>query len=298
MNSVNYLEIDGRLLRLFLTVFEEQSVTKASERLDLTQSAVSHGLERLRGIIGDPLFVRSGRGITATYVAEQMVDDVRSLLRDMQSLSEPRGFNLEAVTGRFVIAANDMLWSLLLSDLFRAIRRLAPNLDLRLVNAHHDAVIQLREGRFDLVITPIIAEGSEFKQQKLFEDEFVCFFDPEVVSAPKTLEDYLSCSHANIVFSSNETNPIDQLLSSLGKNRRVALQAPSFAGLPALMKGTDLVALLPSSIKKKIMSGFETGASPLNIANIEMFQIWHSRDDESPLHQWIRVLLRELATKI
>jgi DNA-binding transcriptional LysR family regulator len=298
MNSVNYLEIDGRLLHLFLIVFEEQSVTRASERLNLTQSAVSHGLERLRGIIGDPLFVRSGRGITATYVAEQMVDDVRSLLRDMQSLSEPRGFKLEAVTGRFVIAANDMLWSLLLSDLFLAIRRLAPNLDLRLVNAHHDAAIQLREGRFDLVITPIIPEGSEFKQQKLFEDQFVCFFDPEVVSAPKTLEDYLSRSHANIVFSSNETNPIDQLLSSLGKNRRVALQAPSFAGLPALMKGTDLVALLPSSIKKKIMSGFETGASPLNIANIEMFQIWHSRDDGSPLHQWIRFLLRELAAKI
>ena len=298
MNDVNYLEIDGRLLQLFLIVFEEQSVTRASERLNLTQSAVSHGLERLRRIIKDPLFVRSGRGITATYVAEQMVEDVRSLLRDMQSLSEPRGFKLEAATGKFVIAANDMLWSLLLSDLFLTIRKLAPNLDIRLVNAHHDAAIPLSEGRFDLVITPVIPKGSEFKQQKLFEDEFVCFFDPEVVSAPKTLKDYLSRSHANIVFSSNETNPIDQLLLSLGKNRRVALQAPSFAGLPALMKGTDLVALLPSSIKKKIMLGFETAASPINVANLEMFQIWHNRNDESPLHQWIRVLLRDLAAKI
>ena len=108
MKKINYLEIDGRLLRLFLIVFEEQSVTRAAARLDLTQSAVSHGLEKLRKIVKDPLFVRSGRGITATYVAEQMVEDVRGLLRGMRSLSEPRGFKLEAVEGKFVIAANDI----------------------------------------------------------------------------------------------------------------------------------------------------------------------------------------------
>ena len=298
MNSINYLDIDGRLLRLFVIVFEEQSVTKAAERLNLTQSAVSHGLERLRKIVNDPLFVRSGRGITATYVAEKMVEDVRILIRDMRSLSEPRGFKLEAVTGRFVIAANDLLWSSLISELFIAMRTHAPYLDLRIVNVGSDPARFIREGHFDLVLTPIIPEGSEFKKQKIFEDEFVCFFDPEFTSAPKNIEDYLSRSHARIVLSSNESSPIDQLLSSIGKNRRVALQVPSFAGLPGLMKGTELVALLPSLIKKKIMSDFEIGTSPLNIDNLEMYQIWHSRNNDNPLHQWIRALLKKIALKI
>jgi len=298
MNNINFLEIDGRLLQLFLIVFEEQSVTRAAARLDLTQSAVSHGLEKLRKIVKDPLFVRSGRGITATYVAEQMDEDVRGLLRDMRLLSEPRGFKLETVAGKFVIAANDVLWPLLLSDLFIAITAQAPNLDLRIVNSGSDATNSLREGRFDLVLTPIIPEGSEFKQQKLFEDEFVCFFDPKCTDAPKTLDDYLSRHHARIVFSAIETNLIDQLLSTMGKNRRVSLQVPSFAGLPGLMKGTELIALLPSSIRKSIMIDFDLGPSPIMIDDLEVYQIWHSRDDDSPLHEWIRTFLKKQASKI
>ncbi|HIF60752.1 MAG TPA: LysR family transcriptional regulator [Rhodospirillales bacterium] len=298
MKKINYLEIDGRLLRLFLIVFEEQSVTRAAARLDLTQSAVSHGLEKLRKIIKDPLFVRSGRGITATYVAEQMVEDVRGLLRNMRSLSEPRGFKLEAVAGKFVIAASDILWPLLLSDLFIAITAQSPNLDLRIVNAGPDATNSLREGHFDLVLTPILPQGSEFKQQKLFEDEYVCFFDPKCTNAPKTLDDYLSRHHARIVFSTIETNLIDQLLSTMGKNRRVALQVPSFAGLPGLMKGTELIALLPSSIRESIMIDFDVAPSPVMIDDLKVYQIWHSRDDDSPLHEWIRIFLKKLALKI
>ena len=298
MKKINYLEIDGRLLRLFLIVFEEQSVTRAAARLDLTQSAVSHGLDKLRKIIKDPLFVRSGRGITATYVAAQMVEDVRGLLRDMRSLSEPRGFKLEAVVGKFVIAASDILWPLLLSDLFIAITAQAPNLDLRIVNAGPDATNPLREGHVDLVLTPILPEGGEFKQQKLFEDEYVCFFDPKCTDAPKTLDDYLSRHHARIVFSAIETNLIDQLLSNMGKSRRIALQVPSFAGLPGLMKGTELIALLPSSIRGSIMIDFDVGPSPVMIDDLKMYQIWHSRDDTSPLHGWIRTFLKKLASKI
>jgi len=298
MNNINFLEIDGRLLRMFLIVFEEQSVTRAAARLDLTQSAVSHGLEKLRKIIKDPLFVRSGRGITATYVAEQMVEDVRGLLRGMRSLSEPRGFKLEAVAGKFVIAANDILWPLLLSDLFIAITAQAPNLDLRIVNAAPDVTNSLREGHFDLVLTPILPQGSEFKQQKLFDDEYVCFFDPKCTDAPKTLDDYLSRHHARIVFSAIETNLIDQLLSNMGKSRRIALQVPSFAGLPGLMKGTELIALLPSSIRGSIMIDFDVGPSPVMIDDLKMYQIWHSRDDDSPLHEWIRTFLKQLASKI
>lgn len=297
MKEFNYLEIDGKLLNLFLAVFEEQSVTKASERLNLTQSAVSHGLEKLRQITKDPLFVRSGRGITPTFIAGRMVEDVRSILRDIKSLSQPRGFELKTASGQFVLAASDVLWPLLVCQFFQYISEKAPKLDLRIVNAGTNLDSLLRNGVVDLVLTPYIPDGSEFRQQKLFEDEFVCFFDPEITDAPKTVKEYIARKHACIVFSSVEMNPIDRMLASMGEARRVPLQVPSFAGLPSLIKGTELIALLPSVVGKSIMLGFETGQSPMPIDNLKIYQVWHGRDNDNPLHGWVRGFLKNLTSK-
>jgi DNA-binding transcriptional LysR family regulator len=298
MKEIDYLDIDGRILRLFLMVYEEGSVTKAAKRLDVTQSAVSHGLEKLRDIVGDPLFVRAGRGITSTHVADELVESVRDILRDLRSLSEQKGFELKTVTGQFVIAANDVMWPLMLKDLYFELENKLPDLDLRIIQSGVDAAALLKDGQCDLVLTPLLPESSEFKQQKIFEDEFLCFYDSEVTAAPKTLTDYLTRRHARIVFSSVETNPIDQMLAVQGYHRRVALQVPSFSGLPGLMKGTDLIAVLPSSIRNSIMHEFKTAPSPLPIDSMVFYQIWHKRDDDRPVHQWMRTFLRQTARKI
>ncbi len=298
MNKIDYLDIDGRLLRLFLTVFEEGSVTKAAERLDVTQSAVSHGLEKLREILGDALFVRAGRGITPTHGAQEIVEDVREVLRAMRALSEQRSFDLKNVSGQFAIGANDVQWGLLLREVYDHVESQAPRLDLRIIYSGIDAAHLLRSEQCELVITPLVPEGSEFKQQKLYEDNFVCFYDSSVTTAPKTLDDYLTRRHARIVFSTVEINPIDQILARQGKHRRVALQVPNFTGLPELMTGTDLIAVLPSALKKSIMRDFSMAPSPVAVGRLTFYQIWHQRDDDRALHQWMRKLLREIARNI
>ena len=298
MSKFNYLDVDGRLLRMFLMVYEEGSVTKAAARLDVTQSAVSHGLEKLREIVADPLFVRAGRGITATHFAEEMVEDVRTLLRELRSLSEQKGFELEAVTGQFTIAANDIFWSLLLADIFHEMENITPNLDLRIIQVGVEGGALLRDEQCDLVITPVIPEGSEFKQQKIFADEFVCFYDASVTTAPKTLDDYLSRRHARIVFGAVDINPIDQILALQGKHRRVTLQVPNFAGLPELMKGTDVIAILPETLKSTFMRDFSRVPSPIAVEPLSIYQVWHQRDDDRPLHRWMRQLIQQTARKI
>ncbi|MBL8492512.1 MAG: LysR family transcriptional regulator, partial [Rhodocyclaceae bacterium] len=92
MNEIDYLSLDGKILRLFLAVLEEGSVTAAAQRLGLTQSAVSHGLERLRAVAGDPLFVKSGRGIVATAHAELLAEQARQLLDGMKAFSSGASF--------------------------------------------------------------------------------------------------------------------------------------------------------------------------------------------------------------
>ena len=84
MNDFDHLDLDGRSLRLFLAVLEHGSVTAAAGELGLTQSAVSHALARLRAILRDPLFVKSGRGIVATAHAEALAPQARALLTRME----------------------------------------------------------------------------------------------------------------------------------------------------------------------------------------------------------------------
>ena len=96
------------------------------------------------------------------------------------------------------------------------------------------------------------------------------FFDPEIRNGPKTLEDYLSCNHARIVFPSIEYTPIDQHVLSIGKQSRVSVQVPNCTGLSSLMRGTDFISFLPSSLTNSIMENFATSSSPLPIDRLKI----------------------------
>lgn len=295
MNNIDYLDLDGHLLRLFVLIFEEGSVTKAAERLAISQSGASHSLEKLRQIVGDPLFVRSGRGIAPTHYAEDMVDEVRRYLRTLQSFSEQKGFDLTTSSGRFTIAANDLLWGVLLADVYKNMETHAPNQELHIIHTGTDVASLLRGERCDLVLTPFLPDGSDFKQQKVIEDEFVCFYDPDVTHAPKSLDDFLSRRHASIGLANLETNPIDVILAAERIQRQVVLQVPTFSGLPKLMKGTGLIAVLPSMFKHTFMAEFDRAPTPLPLNPLTFYQVWHRRDDQRPFHQWMRQLVRKLS---
>ena len=122
MNRIDHLSLDGHALELLIAVFEEGSVTRAALRLGLTQSAVSHGLDRLRLLAGDALFVRSGRGIVATTQAHALVPRARLLLDELRAFSQASGFDPARWSGSVTIAANDLQRDLLLPALLRRLR--------------------------------------------------------------------------------------------------------------------------------------------------------------------------------
>ena len=124
MNKIDWLSLDARLLQLLVTVQEAGSVTGAAQRLGLTQSAVSHGLDRLRAIVGDPLFVKSGRGIVATAQAGLLAQRARHLLDELEAFSVAAGFEPARLNTCFTIAANDLQRDLLLPPLLPLLRLL------------------------------------------------------------------------------------------------------------------------------------------------------------------------------
>ena len=119
MSTYDHLDLDGHLLTLLLAVYDEQSVTRAAQRLGVTQSAVSHGLDKLRAITGDALFVRAGRGITATSQAALLAGRARELLAGLQGFSTAVAFAPERLDLCLTLAANDLQRDLLLPALLR-----------------------------------------------------------------------------------------------------------------------------------------------------------------------------------
>ena len=159
MNKIDGSDLDGRLLELLLAVLEAGSVTGAAHRLGVTQSAVSHGLDRLRAITGDALFVKSGRGIVATARAESLAQPARELLGAMQRFALHGAFEPARWQATLTIAANDFQRDLLLPALAARLRAQAPGVSLRVIPSGVPRLEMLRNDQCQLVISPQIGRA-------------------------------------------------------------------------------------------------------------------------------------------
>ena len=184
MSPFDHLDLDGRALRLFLAVLEEGSVSGAAARLGLTQSAVSHALAKLRAILGDDLFVKSGRGIVATAHAEALADPARRLLASLKDFSRAQAFDARVSPLSLTVAANDLQRDLVLPGLLNTLERAFASVRMRIVPSDQPTPDMLREERCDLVVSPFPPEGVDILQRRLFGAEYVCFYDAAAREAP------------------------------------------------------------------------------------------------------------------
>ncbi len=296
--SANLLEIDGRMLRMFLAVLESGSVTAAAERLGLSQSAVSHALERLREVLGDPLFVKSGRGIAATARAEVLAAPARQLLRDLEQLGRRPQFMPRDAELVLTVAANDFQRDLLLPSFQRRLAAQLKSLRLIVIPSRAPTAEILRAGRCDLIVTPRPPESSDLLQKRLFTDRYVCFFDPRERAAPATLEEYLAARHITVAYEDGRRLEFDELLDARGLSRSVGVAVPNFAGIAAFLSGTDMLTSLPSLMRLGPLGGFAAAALPLSVPELSMYAVWHRRRHDDPAHAWLRAQLEEVATEI
>ena len=296
--SANLLEIDGRMLRMFLAVLESGSVTAAAERLGLSQSAVSHALERLREVLGDPLFVKSGRGIAATARAEALAAPARQLLCDLEQLGRRPQFSPQDTELVLTVAANDFQRDLLLPSFQRRLAAQLKSLRLIVIPSRAPTAEMLRAGRCDLIVTPRPPEGSDLLQKRLFTDRYVCFFDPRARAAPATLEEYLAARHITVAYEDGRRLEFDELLDARGLSRSVGVAVPNFAGIAAFLSGTDMLTSLPSLMRLGPLGGFASAALPLSAPELSMYAVWHRRRHDDPAHAWLRAQLEEVATEI
>lgn len=295
MSKFDYSDLDGRLLKLLVAVVETGSITSAAHRLGVTQSAVSHLLGKLRAITGDPLFVKSGRGIVATAHAESLVLRARELLVGMERFAASGAFDPATWHATITVAANDFQRDLLLPQLAARLRSLAPEVTLRVIPSGIPTVEMLRHDHCQLVISPRPPDGSDILQKRLFEDHYQVFFDPSIRSAPNTKADYLAAEHVTVVYAPHRALDIDQWLIAKGIQRRFRVLVPGFAGVPPFIRGSELLATVPSLLRSQLFRGLACAKVPVPCPRMPMYMIWHLRHRDNAAHRWLRNQIEILA---
>ena len=291
MSKFDHLDLDGHLLRLLLAVIEAGSVTGAAQRLGVTQSAVSHLLDKLRAITGDPLFVKSGRGIVATARAEELAAEARTLLRQLQHFAHSGDFDPAHWQTTFTIAANDFQRDLLLPALAARLRESAPGVALRIIPSAIPRLDMLRNDECQLVISPRPPDGADIVQKRLFEDQYRVFYDARVRSAPQDEAEYLAAGHATVVYEPRRSLDLDQHLAARGVQRRFSVMVPAFSALPAFLRGTPLLATVPGLLARQTFTGLASCPPPLTCPTLPMYLIWHARYQQDAAHRWLRAQL-------
>ena len=295
MSNFDWLDLDAKLLRLLVTVVDTGSITGAAQRLGVTQSAVSHLLDKLRAITGDVLFAKSGRGIVATARAQALAERARALLGDLERFAYSENFDPAQWRTTFTIAANDFQRDALLPALMQHLRTQAPGVQLRVIPSDVPTPEMLRQEHCQLIISPRPPDGADMLQKRLFTDHYRVFYDPAARSAPTSKKDYLAAEHITVVYTPNRALDLDAHLLRQGIERRFTVQVPGFAGLPSFMQGTPLLATVPGLLQRHLMRGLAHARVPVPCPEMPVYMIWHLRHQQDPAHQWLRQQLEAVA---
>lgn len=295
MKPVDMLNLDLRSLATFVAVLDEGGVSRAAVRLGVTQSAVSHTLERLRQAFGDPLFVKSGRGIVPTDYALRTGPHIRQLLDDLRTLPSGPPFEPATAEFTFTIAANDYQRDLLLPGLVKTLRDQAPGIHLQVIPSGIPNADLLRKEACDLVISPFAPETTDIMQRGLMADRMVVFYDQNQRDAPADLKDYMNADHITVLFATGEKPGLDSTMEARGLKRRSMVTVSNFSGLPEFLRGTDLLASAPERMSNQLMRDFAYVPLPFEYNPFTLLMLWHRRHQTDPAHRWVRNQLNSVA---
>lgn len=298
MNKTDFTDLDGKVLRVFLTILEESSVSKAADRLGVTQSAISHTLGKLRQVLGDPLFVRSGQGLTPTERALSLKDPVQRVLDNMRALTEGRPFDPLSEQLEFQIATNDMPRELIFPGLLRAARDEAVRLRLEFIPSGVPDPDLLRSDRCQLMLTPLPPDGPDIFQKRLVTSPLMVFYDATRRKPPQNWRAYCDSEHVEVRFADGRSARAVMRGVDQSQIRSPVVTLPHFNAIPPFVKGSDLISTDTALMQQGPLATLDCAPLPFACDPVSIYMVWHQRSTNDPAHRWLRARIETIAATL
>lgn len=295
--------LDLNLLVTLEALLVEENVTRAAERLALSQPAVSAQLSRLRALFDDPLLIPAQRGMTPTAKALELLDPLRHALDQVRAtLTEHRHFDPTKARLTVAIACTDYLQATVVLPLAVALRKRAPG--VRIAVRHLDPPqldAQMGSGEVDLALmTPAQAPGS-LRSRHLFDERYVLIGRHRHPRLRRGLsvEQFAQLEHVVVSLRGGDfTTPVDGGLAALGYKRNVVLSAASFLVVPEIVARSDFVALVPQRLVSDRSQALKVVDCPLPVPGFAVSLLWHERNHGHSGQRWVREVITELAGQL
>lgn len=299
MKRRNMTNIDLRLLTIVNELNKTRSVSQAAENLQLSQSAVSMSLARLRKHFKDPLFVRTPDGMEPTPQMSELIE----LLEKAEGLLETAlvhrvAFNPSTSDRLFRLGATDITRVTILPALMRRLQTTARSVGIELHDISEETPRHLHGGRLDLAVGYMPATGSGFCQQRLVKDRFVCAVraNHSRIEQTLSLEQFENEPHVALTMPGSGIEIVEKALDANRIPRKVRLHLPGCFGISSMITGADCLAIVPEQLGKLIASAGRIRLLPLPFAlpPYYVMQHWHERYTHDPASRWLRAVIAEL----
>jgi DNA-binding transcriptional LysR family regulator len=291
--SVNLKNVDLNLLVIFEAIYSNGNISRASERLGMSQPAVSNALARLRELIGDPLFVRAPRGVEPSIKARELITPVREALGLIgRQLDAGPNIDLSTYNRLFRIIMVDALEPIIMPALLRTLMAQAPHVNIQCVQGDGHFYEGIRNGTIDLACFSFPIDTTDMIVQTLCPGDLVVVSrrDHPVIKKPLDMATFQQLPQIALGQELRGLTNIDRNLIANGMTRRVGYMAAKMWSIPPMVERTDLIGILPRRFVLELADNFALDIHELPIEMPEQFlyMMWHSNSELDPGNKWLR----------
>ena len=309
MNIDKLARVDLNLLLILQVLLEEESVTRAALRLNLSQSALSKSLTRLRTTLNDPLFTRTAHGLKPTTHALELQPKLSPLLQGLYQLTQAPNFDPLSSDRHFSISMLESAYATLLACFISPLLQQAKHIRLDVLSWKEGSMQALLQGKVDFGIT-----GIDFYQDQrlstqnlpdgiahsiLFHDQQTCLVNehhPALLALESGTWDrdtYLQYNHLQVCCEGNNLWALDYHLEKKGEKRNIISTLPDFYGAASVCAHSDLIFTLPSSFVPHAQKLYPLKEIPLpfTFENMAYVLLWNQRNSDELGHKWVREMI-------
>ncbi|MGE0312938.1 MAG: LysR family transcriptional regulator [Lautropia sp.] len=301
---MNLRTFDLNLLLVFDAVLAERSISRAAQRLSLSQPTVSNALARLRTRLNDPLFTRSAGQMLPTARARALAEPIRVALDAIErGLRTPDAFAFETSEREFVIAVEDYGETVILPRFVDWVSAVAPNVRIKIRPEPAARLVnEMREGAVDLALDYFVLRDARFSSLRVLDEALLTLSrrDHPAIGERLSLETYLGLRHVALIPRTGAVPMIERALAVRGLERRIAVQVPHFMSMPALVQGSDMLCTLPRRMARYYAEHFALRAHPLPlpVPQFPVYLVWHEAAGGDPGHRWFRENLADFCQRL